>query len=278
MSVEFTEPVESVRSPDRTNRPNSEAVDEAPDVLDSAGTFQAALEAEVARRIEAAERRWQSRKDRELNRARRRWESEAGSTIDPELLAWISETDPHQVGQWLKAGLAAGRPDAESEPPKEVPPESTSGSSRDATARSEAPEGSSGDDVLPDEAPETSAAESGDARDSTDTGTAAAPDGPDRDAETPPPAAELELEAAARDRLAERRSRDSAPDLFSKPGRTRRRLQSDRGRLCPGRGGPGDVRGCPASTWVVVIATSLPVGIVDEDPVLRHRVFLPSRA
>ena len=216
MSVEFTEPAKPVRSPDRANRPKSEAVDEAPDVLDSAGTFQAALEAEVARRIEAAERRWQSRKDRELNRARRRWESEAGSTIDPELLAWISETDPHQVGQWLKAGLAAGRPDAESGPPKEVPPESTSGSSRDATARSEAPEGSSGDDVLPDEAPETPAAESGDARDSTDTGTAAAPDGSDRDAETPPPAAELE--AAARDRLAERRSRDPAPDLFPSRG------------------------------------------------------------
>ena len=174
---------------------------------DSADAFQAALEAEVARRIDAVERRWQSRKDRELNRARRRWESEAGQAIGPELLAWIAEADPREVGQWLQAGLSADQPAERAtaaakvpQPPTTVkpndsaePPADRSGaagepSSSDGGARAEATEHQDDGEEDAGVAEETLSTES------------------------------LERRADAQERLAERRSLDPSPDLFPSRG------------------------------------------------------------
>ena len=104
MTANAPAPTQSPDSESQTDAPPPAAAAKPVDPTDSPDAYQAALEAEVARRIDAVERRWQSRKDRELNRARRRWESEAGQVIDPELLAWIADADPREVGQWLKTG------------------------------------------------------------------------------------------------------------------------------------------------------------------------------
>ena len=110
MTANAPAPTQSPDSESQTDAPPPAAAAKPVDPTDSPDAYQAALEAEVARRIDAVERRWQSRKDRELNRARRRWESEAGQVIDPELLAWIADTDPREVGQWLKTGLTDQQP------------------------------------------------------------------------------------------------------------------------------------------------------------------------
>ena len=163
---------------------------ERADSADSTDDFQAALEAEVARRIDAVERRWQSRKDRELNRARRRWESEAGRPIDPELLAWIAEADPQEVGQWLKTGLTEGLAPNQPDGPASRRPES-SGEAADQTASEEPASGAEAQhDDQDDAAPVEDAA----------------------------PAVDLEREAEAQEQQAERRSQDPSPDLFPSRG------------------------------------------------------------
>lgn len=169
---------------------------------DSREAFQAALEAEVARRIEAVERRWQSRKDRELNRARRRWESEAGQAIDPELLAWIAQADPREVGDWLKAGLTTGQ--ASEAPELDAASKETPDAAAESDEETEASQPGSvdtGSDAVAEEA--------GDQADEPDdTG----------ETETASPAADPEREAEARERLAEQRSLDPSPDLFPSRG------------------------------------------------------------
>ena len=198
------------QSPDRDNQADESRPTADAGPASAAGSqrdFQAALEAEVARRIDAVERRWQSRKDRELNRARRRWETEASQAIDPELLTWIAQADSRDVGQWLKAGLSDG----------ESPlPDSTSDHAskpREASAS--------------EEAASSPAAETAEQPDQANTNRAAdaepvdQPIGTGRESESavdPPPAVDPEDEAQARERLAERRSQDPAPDLFPSRG------------------------------------------------------------
>jgi len=179
----------------------------SPDDPHASDAFQAALEAEVARRIDAVERRWQSRKDRELNRARRRWESEAGEAIDPELLTWIAQADPRDVGQWLKAGLTDGDSAPSDSTSDQTPQPRESSASQDAASP-----------------PAAEAAEQPDpatANPSADTHAADQPSGSRSESEPPAdqqPAADLEDEARARERLAERRSQDPSPDLFPSRG------------------------------------------------------------
>ena len=201
-----------------------------------------ALEAEVARRVQAVERRWQSRKDRELNRARRRWESEAGQAIDPDLLAWIAQADPHDVGQWLKAGLAETQPtptEPAAGPAAQVPPTNSAGADRPAPAAPEPPRSTEDDQSQPkaprpaahpgatSQAPEAPAAET-DASPSNpphaDPDPQPAPPRPSTAPQADPATAEatpqpdLEREARARERLAEQRSRDPVPDLTPSRG------------------------------------------------------------
>ena len=187
--------------------PDAVSTTESPDGPHASEAFQAALEAEVARRIDAVERRWQSRKDRELNRARRRWESEAGEAIDPELLAWIAQADPQEVGQWLKAGLT----DSDSAPSDSTPDQTPKPRESSASQEAASP-------------PAAEAAEQPDqatANPSADTDSADQPSGSRSESEPPAdqqPAADLEDEARARERLAERRSQDPSPDLFPSRG------------------------------------------------------------
>lgn len=219
MTGDSMETAAPIRSNDRTTGPETATAAERADGTDSRDTFQTALEAEVTRRIDAVERRWQSRKDRELNRARRRWESEAGQSIDPELLAWIAEADPQEVGQWLKAGLTEGRESAEPNGPASRVPESNA----EAVSQpaSEAPEATSGADVGGDPGAEGSQAKSVDPSAAAGAeGAAVNDDGLDEPGtvEAAPPAVDVEREAAARERLAERRTRDPSPDLFPSRG------------------------------------------------------------
>ena len=201
-------------APTQSANPTSQAEASQPDPTaepvnpaDPPDAFQSALEAEVARRIDAVERRWQSRKDRELNRARRRWESEAGQVIDPELLAWIADADPREVGQWLKTGLTDQQP---------TPPEP-------AAAQTSQPEASTSSDDSPPSPPAVDGSQSthsDPASTSDSTPVEQRTDGP-TDAETAErasPAPDVEREAEARERLAERRSQDPSPDLFPSRG------------------------------------------------------------
>ena len=179
---------------------------EPPDGSSASESFRTALEAEVARRIDAVERRWQSRKDRELNRARRRWESEAGQAIDPELLTWIAQADPREVGQWLKAGLTddSARTDSASDQtpqPAESPVAEESAAPQSAEAAEQPGQANTNPSADPDSADK--------------------PDDSGSESESPAdqqPAADLEHEAQTRDRLAERRSQDPSPDLFPSRG------------------------------------------------------------
>lgn len=186
-SVATAPPSQSI---DGTAEPAAATAAARSDGADSKDDYQAALEAEVARRIDAVERRWQSRKDRELNRARRRWESEAGQSIDPGLLAWIAEADPQEVGQWLKTGLTEGLAPNQPDRPATRRPES----SDEAADRSASEELASGAETQHDDQDDA---------------------GPVEDA---PPAVDLEREAEAHERLAERRSQDPSPDLFPSRG------------------------------------------------------------
>ena len=207
MTANAPAPTQSPDSESQTDAPPPAAAAKPVDPTDSPDAYQAALEAEVARRIDAVERRWQSRKDRELNRARRRWESEAGQVIDPELLAWIADADPREVGQWLKTGLTDQQP---------TPPEPAAA----PTSQPEAPAAS-------DESPPSPPAEDGLQSTHSDPASTAdstpvepQTDGP-TDAETAEhasPAPDVEREAEARERLAERRSQDPSPDLFPSRG------------------------------------------------------------
>ena len=207
-SPTLTEPV-SPASP--TGGPEPTGADAAADHADSADAFQAALEAEVARRIEAVERRWQSRKDRELNRARRRWESEASQAIDPELLAWIAQAEPREVGDWLKAGLTAGQ--ASEAPVSNAAQESRAvpGASKDA---SDTAAGS--DEETEDSQPRSVVA----GLEAASEAAREQEDGPGDAGETEAasPAPDLEREAEAQERLAEQRSLDPSPDLFPSRG------------------------------------------------------------
>ncbi len=203
-SPTLTEPV-SPASP--TGGPEPTEADAAADHADSADAFQAALEAEVARRIEAVERRWQSRKDRELNRARRRWESEAGQAIDSELLAWIAEADPREVGQWLQAGLSADQPAERATAAANVPKPPTSVKAHDTADPTADRNGAAGE---PSDSGGGGGAEATEPQDDGEEDAGAA-------AETLS-TEDLERKADARERLAERRSLDPSPDLFPSRG------------------------------------------------------------
>ena len=187
--------------------PDAASTTESPDGPHASEAFQEALEAEVARRIDAVERRWQSRKDRELNRARRRWESEAGEAIDPELLTWIAQADPRDVGQWLKAGLT-DRDSAPSDSTSDQTPKPSEASASEEAASPPAAEAAE----QPGQA---------NANPSADTDPDDQPNDARSESEPPAdqrPAEDLEHEAQARERLAERRSQDPAPDLFPSRG------------------------------------------------------------
>ena len=207
MTADSEAPATPSQSIDGTAGPDTATAAEQPDGADVRGDFQAALEAEVARRIEAVERRWQSRKDRELNRARRRWESETGRAIDPELLVWIAQADPQEVGQWLKAGLTPGHAPA-APAPSAAPEGQAAAASQDVSgAAAESGETGEGDsqprsaDARLEAATEPSG-EPGDAQGTDDS--SSEPD--------------LEREAKVREHLAERRSLDPSPDLFPSRG------------------------------------------------------------
>ena len=197
----------AVRSADGKNGAEAVRAGEPASARDSADAFPEAREADVARRIEAVERRWQSRKDRELNRARRRWESEAGQAIDPDLLAWIAEADPREVGQWLKAGLSTGQPAAQELPAEQVPQPPRSETPDDLAISKAADEAAQSKSSDSDHVADAEAPERGD-------------DGQEAagTAEAAPTELDVEREAEARDRLAERRSRDPSPDLFPSRG------------------------------------------------------------
>ncbi len=78
--------------------------------------FEAAVEQEVAARLDAVERRWQSKKDREVHRERLRSQTAATET-DDDLTAWVADADPADVGRWLNAKLAESPDD----PPPAAP-------------------------------------------------------------------------------------------------------------------------------------------------------------
>lgn len=198
--------------PMEADGPEAMSAGEPMDDTDSAAAFQAALEAEVARRIEAVERRWQSRKDRELNRARRRWESEAGQAIDPELLDWIAQADPREVGDWLKAGLTAGQA-------SEAPVSNAAQESQAVRAASkETSDTAAGSGEAAEDDSQPTSVDSG--PEAVSEATREQEDGPGDAGETTAasPAPDLEREAEARERLAERRSLDPTPDLFPSRG------------------------------------------------------------
>jgi hypothetical protein len=206
MTATTSTPAQSSDPDSRVNASQSTAERNREDDAGSSDAFQAALEAEVARRIDAVERRWQSRKDRELNRARRRWESEAAQPIDPELLSWIAEADPRDIGQWLKSGLteqetAASEAPADHEPPRA---EASEAGEKTVPPTPEPPAQPDRPDANPPSDTEPVAERSADRSDALDAEDAAGPD--------------LEREAEARDQLAERRSQDPSPDLFPSRG------------------------------------------------------------
>jgi len=67
--------------------------------------FEAAVDREVAARVGAIERRWQSKKDREVHRERQRSQT-AAAALDEDIAAWVADADPADVGRWLKDKLA----------------------------------------------------------------------------------------------------------------------------------------------------------------------------
>ena len=84
--------------------------------------FEVAVDREVAARVDAIERRWQSKKDREVHRERLRSQT-ATATLDDEVSAWVEEADPADVGRWLKDKLGAS--------PDDPPPATTDAASPD---------------------------------------------------------------------------------------------------------------------------------------------------
>ena len=81
--------------------------------------FEAAVDREVSARVDAIERRWQSKKDREVHRERLRSQTDAAA-LDDDVTAWVADADPADIGRWLKDKLAG--------PPDDPPPaEATQG-------------------------------------------------------------------------------------------------------------------------------------------------------
>lgn len=91
-----------------TTAETQETADQAPQ------DFEAAVDREVAARVDAIERRWQSKKDREVHRERLRSQT-AAAARDDEITSWVADADPADVGRWLKDKLAS--------PPADSPPE-----------------------------------------------------------------------------------------------------------------------------------------------------------
>lgn len=80
--------------------------------------FEAAVDREVAARVGAIERRWQSKKDREVHRERLRSQMDAAA-LDDDVTAWVADAEPADVGRWLKDKLAAS---ADDPPPADASP------------------------------------------------------------------------------------------------------------------------------------------------------------
>jgi len=72
--------------------------------------FEAAVDREVTARVDEIERRWQSKKDREVHRERVRSQTSAAAA-DDDITAWVADADPADVGRWLKDKLAASPDD-----------------------------------------------------------------------------------------------------------------------------------------------------------------------
>ncbi len=194
-------------TPQPSDRPQPAA--ERGDETDG-GAFQAAVDAEVARRVDAVERRWQSRKDREMHRARQRWEAETPPAAGADLGTLLADADPRAIGQLLVAGIMAGlRQSAEGSATPDAAPAAETVDAPAAPARQDA----AGRAAAPDNAapPDVPARP-----------TAAAPDNaapPDSPARPAAPAAPAEREAAdqeadSRERLADRRAQEPSPDLL----------------------------------------------------------------
>ena len=117
--------------------------------------FRAAVEREVAERIKAAERRWQSKKDREIQRERRRWENDAD--LNEELRAWIGAASPDDVGSWIKREVAGEDQPATSTPAASEAPELADEFVAAASETDAGPEGGDAGHVSPDLTPGLSA-------------------------------------------------------------------------------------------------------------------------
>ena len=93
---------------DPAAEPTAAASQEAP--ADPPRDFEAAVDREVAARLDEVERRWQSKKDREVHRERLRSQP-ATAPADDELAAWVADAEPADVGRWLKGKLGASPDD-----------------------------------------------------------------------------------------------------------------------------------------------------------------------
>ena len=93
---------------DPAAEPTAAAPQEAP--ADPPPDFEAAVDREVAARLDEVERRWQSKKDREVHRERLRSQT-GGAALNDEVTAWVGDADPADVGRWLKGKLAASPDD-----------------------------------------------------------------------------------------------------------------------------------------------------------------------
>ena len=95
-----------------TDQPAESTAAPAPEtVAETPQDFEAAVDREVAARVGAIERRWQSKKDREVHRERLRSQTAAAS-LDDDVTAWVADADPAEVGRWLKDKLAGSAGDA----------------------------------------------------------------------------------------------------------------------------------------------------------------------
>ena len=94
-----------------TDQPAESTAAPAPEtVAETPQDFEAAVDREVAARVGAIERRWQSKKDREVHRERLRSQS-AAAALDDDVTAWVADADPAEVGRWLKDKLAGSAGD-----------------------------------------------------------------------------------------------------------------------------------------------------------------------
>jgi hypothetical protein len=99
-----------------SQQPDATAPDAATDT--AAPAFTAAVERAVGQRLAEAERRWQSKKDREIHRERLRLRQESSSEDDlgPEVLDWLATADANEIGAWLKREMTGVAHPAGSEP------------------------------------------------------------------------------------------------------------------------------------------------------------------